>query len=279
MKRTIHLTLVVILLMIAAACTSDDEDPTATPTEAPAPESITLEVSGSGSVTPILAAIADEFEAANPGYALEVFPGSGTGGGVRGIVDGSLDVAAMSRAANEEEAGQGVQYVPFGSSVTAVITHPDVGIRDLTSEQLTGIFLGQIANWSEVGGPDMPIVVYVRDPEEGNTTDIREAYIGEAEFPESAQVMPSQTDMGNVVSTVEGAIGYGTWAAMLANEADVVSVSVDGIGVDAAPESMVTDMGIGYHSDRADDVQPLVDWLASEAGQTALEAVGIITSE
>ena len=112
------------------------------------------------------------------------------------------------------------------------MTHPGVGVTDLTGEQVMGIFTGAITNWSEVGGPDLEIVVYVRDPEESNTSDIREAFVGENEFVAASQVMTSQTDMQNVLVSVEGAIGYGTWATALANEADVVSLVVDGQGVD-----------------------------------------------
>lgn len=271
MKKILYLILVTIIVVFVA-CTPQAA-PTATPTEEVEVEAITLSVSGSGSVTPILAAIADEFEAATQGYVLEVLPGSGTGGGVRGVIDGSLDAAAMSRPARDSE--EGVEFVQFGTSVTAIMVHPDLGITELTSEQLTDIFTGVITNWSEVDGPEQEIILYVRDPEEGNTVDIREEFIGEDDFAESAQVMLSQTDMQNVVSSVEGAIGYGTWAAVIANGAGVSSVTIDGIGLDNAPESMTTIMGIGYLSERAGDIQPLADWLLSEDGQNTLVEVGV----
>ena len=273
MKKQGYVILSILVLMLAAACTPQPAPATPTPTELP--PAITLTISGSGSVTPILTAIADDFEAANPGYVLEVLPGSGTGGGVSGTVDGTFDVAAMSRPAKDAEAEQGIQYMEFGTSVTTIMTHPGVGVTDLTGEQVADIFTGTITNWSEVGGPDLEIVVYVRDPEESNTSDIREAFVGESDFVEAAQVMTSQTDMQNVLASVEGAIGYGTWATALANEADVVSVAVDGLGINDAPESLIGPMGIGYLADRAADVQPLVDWLTSESGRSALAAIGV----
>ncbi len=272
--KNIHVpTILIALLVSIVACTPEQETATVVPT-ATAP-AITLTTSGSGSVTPILAAIADEFEAENPGFVLEVLPGSGTGGGVRGIVEGTLDIAAMSRPANDSEVEQGVEFIPFGHSVTVVIAHPGVGVSDITAEQLIGIFKGEITNWSEVGGNDLSIIVYVRDPAESNTTDIRKTFIGEEPFTSAAQVMTSQTDMQDIVSGIEGAIGYGTWATIVANGTNAMNLVVDGIGVENAPESLTTIMGIGYLTDRAADFQPFIDWLVSDAGQGALQSAGV----
>lgn len=278
MQRHIYLMFTILTLFILAACTPQEtEDPTEIPTEVL--ERVTLTVSGSGSVTPVLAAIADEFEAANPEYILEVLPGSGTGGGIRGTVEGTLDFASMSRPASDSEIEQGIEFVQFGTSSTAIMTHPDVGVSELTSEQASDIFTGVISNWSEVGGADVAIIIYVRDPEEGNTVDIRETFIGEDDFSDSAQVLSSQTDMQNLLSSVEGAIGYGTWATALANDANISSLTVDGIGVDNATETLTTILGIGYLTERADDFQALVDWLLSEEGQAALATVGVTLIE
>ena len=225
----------------------------------------------------VLSAIADDFEATNPGYALEILPGSGTGGGVQGVIDGALDLAAMSRPARDTE--EGVLYTQIGTSVTAIYTHPDVGVTELTSEQLTDIFTGTVTNWSEVGGEDLDIVVYVRDPEEGNTVDIRETFIGDAEFSDTTPVLTSQTDMQNSVSSVEGAIGYGTWSAALANEANVVSLTIDGIGVDNSPETMTTSVGIGYLAENEANAQVLIDWLFSEDGRSVLATIAVTVVE
>ncbi|MFN8371799.1 MAG: substrate-binding domain-containing protein [Anaerolineae bacterium] len=274
-RRSIYI-LILLMVMAAAACTAQP-----TPTVAPTATTpaVTLSVSGSGSVTPVLAAIADEFHAANPGIVLEVLPGSDTGDAVRGTVEGVLDFAAMSRAAKDEEVAQGIVYVPFGGSVTAIYTHADVGVSALTGEQLTGIFTGTITNWSEVGGEDLSIVVYIRDPEESNTVDIRETFIGDAAFAEVAQLMNSQSDMQDAVAGVPGAIGYGTWATAVARAAQVVSLTVDGLGVDNAPETMQTVMGMGYMGNNVEAIQPLIDWLLSAEGQAALAAVGVVPLE
>lgn len=271
MKTTLILILSSFLLLVA--CSQEDVSPTEVPTEVT--EKITLSISGSGSITPVLESIVEAFEADNPDYILEVLAGSGTGGGVRGTIDGTLDMAAMSRQLKEDEAEQGLEFAQFGTSVTAIMAHPATEVTDLTSEQLADILSGEITNWSEVGGDDVDILVYIRDPEEGNTIHIRETFIGDVEFTDSARLMSSQTDMQNAVTGVQGAIGYGTWATAIANEADLISLSIDEITVDNSPETMTSMMGVGYLGEREDDIQPFIDWLLSEEGQSALETVDV----
>lgn len=266
-------------IIMLAAC-SPQADATEIPaTNVPAQAVTTFTVTGSGSVTPILSALGAKFEADNPSYALEVLAGTGTSGGVRGVIDGTLDFAAMSREPRDTEAEEGVVFKQFGTSVTAVYTHPDVGVTELTSEQLSDIFAGTITNWSEVGGEDTNIILYIRDPEEGNTVDIREEFIDDVEFAESAQLMTSQTDMQNAVSSIEGAIGYGTWATVIANDVTVTPLTIDGIGIDNTPDAMTTAMGVGYLSDRTDDLQVWLDWLESDTAQSTLQSLSIVTVE
>jgi phosphate transport system substrate-binding protein len=253
--------------------------PTPTPEPPVSSAQVVLKISGSGSVAPILAAIQPAFEADTPGYDLEVLPGSGTGGGVKGAVQGVLDVAAMARPPKDEEAAQGIQYVGFGQSGVAVYIHPDVGVTDLTTAQVKAVFSREVENWSQVGGPDMPIILYVRDEGDSSTKALRQAFFGDAPFPETAEVLTSQGDMQAAVAGSPGSLGFGSWPSALASGADVRAVVLDGVAPGDPACSMVCPIGIGYLTDRKADVQPLVDWLLSEQGQAALQEFGVITTQ
>lgn len=119
------LVLVVVLAMPLTACGGAPVELTSSPTTV---SRTTLTISGSGTTAAVLSGIKPAFEADVPGYTLEVLPGSGTGGGVKGLTEGILDVAAMARPPKDEEAAQGTEYVEFGQSGAAVYTHPGVGV-------------------------------------------------------------------------------------------------------------------------------------------------------
>jgi phosphate transport system substrate-binding protein len=247
-----------------------------TPTPTPEPERVVLKVSGSGSATAILDAVAPTFEADNPGYYVEVLSGSGTGGGVKGIISGVLDVAAMARPPKPEEAEQNVAYVEFGKSGVAIYAHPDVTVTNLSTDQVKAIFSGEVTNWSEVGGANAPIIWYVRDEGDSSTQAIREAIMGDIPFPETAQVLTSQGDMLTAVAGTPYSVGLGTWTTARAEEAQVKAIAIDGVTPDDPAYLMITTLGISYLKDRQAEVQPLIDWLLSEQGQKKLQEFDLI---
>jgi phosphate transport system substrate-binding protein len=238
---------------------------------------VVLKISGSGSATAILAALQSAFEADTPGYHVNVLPGSGTSGGVKGVIQGVLDVAAMVRPPQDEEAAQNVAFLQIGQAGQAIITHPDVGIANLTTEQVRAIFTGQATNWSQVGGPNLPIILYVRDESDSSTKALRQTILGETPFPETvAQVFTSQSDMLVAVEGTPSSVGIATWPTALAKGVKVQAVSIDGVAPGDFAYPMVSTLGIGYLEDRRADVQPLGDWLLSEKGQAALREFDVI---
>jgi len=267
-----------LVLLIMTGCSSAVAE--AGPDEVIEPtQQIVLKVSGSGSAEAVLNAIQPAFEADTPGYDLEILQGTGTGGGVTGIVQDVLDVAAMARPPKDEEAAQNVEYVEFGQACQAVMTHPDVGVANLTTAQVAGIFSGEITNWSEVDGPELPILLYVRDEADSSTQALRSVIMGDTPFAETVvKVITSQDEMQVVIVGTPGSIGIGTWPTVLANRADVQAVTIDGIASSDANCPMIGPLGIGYLAERQAEVQPLLNWLLSEAGQAALHEFAVITA-
>jgi phosphate transport system substrate-binding protein len=270
------LVVVTLLVLVPAGCApgGSDADPAG---PAASDDGIVLTVSGSGTTTAILSAVASAFEADTAGYELKVLPGAGTGGGVQGVVGGMLDVAAMARPPKEEEIAQGIAYTEFGLSGVAVYVHPSVEVTELTGTQVTTILCCEIENWSEVGGPDLPIVVYVRDEGDSSTKALRALVIGDVAFPEEGvQVLTSQSEMQDSVEATVGAVGFGSWPSAVASGSEVRAISLDGVSPSEQAYQLRTPVGIGYLSDRQADVQPLIDWLLSESGQAALRQVDVL---
>lgn len=266
-------TVMLLALVLVACCR-----PTETTPEPTAITQTTLTISGSGTTTAILVGIKPAFEADVPGYILDVLPGTGTGGGVKGLVEGTLDVAAMARPAKEEEAAQGVEYVEFGQSGVVVYAHPSVGVANLTKEQVAALFTGEVANWSEVGGPDLPVVLYVRDEGDSSTQAMREYIFGDTPFAEQAEVLTGQSDMQAAVEGTPGGVGFGSWPAAFAEGASVEPISLDGVAPGDPTYPMISPVGIGYLAAGEKDVQPLIDWLLSEQGQAALGEFDVIVT-
>lgn len=273
MKTSFRLVFFILLVMSVLAACGKPTEPAPTPTPV---RQVKLTISGSGTASTILEGIKSAFEAAVPGYTLEILPGTGTGEGVKGALQGVFDVAAMARPPKDAEAAEGIEYTEFGKSGVVVFAHPGVGVVNLTTAQVRALFSGEVANWSAVGGPDLPVVLYVRDEGDSSTQSLRKVIFGDTAFPESAQVLTSQTDMQAAVAGTPGGVGFGSWPAVLAAQANVKPITLDGVAPGDSSYPMFTPVGIGYLSTRKADVQPFADWLISEQGQKALAEFDVI---
>jgi phosphate transport system substrate-binding protein len=74
---------------------------------------------------------------------------------------GFCDVASTARKLYHRHEIYGYREFPFCRDPIGVIARKECGVNNLTEEQLQDIFSGEIANWKDVGGADLPIIIIV----------------------------------------------------------------------------------------------------------------------
>lgn len=106
-------------------------------------------VAGSSSVTPVMEKLAEAYQALNPDVNIEVQQ-SDSSTGVQSAIDGTCDLGMASRELKDSETSQGVKPVVIAMDGIAVVVNNDSAVSGLTSEQVKGIFTGEITDWSNV---------------------------------------------------------------------------------------------------------------------------------
>lgn len=179
----------------------------------PAAAETRLVVDGSTTVGPIAKALAEWSLQAHPGLNITVSE-SGSGNGVKSLLHGACDVATLSRALRADERAAAVR---LGFRLTehvvaldglAVVVHPGNPIRGLTRAQLRAIYAGGIRRWSELGGPDVKIVVMGRDANSGTYESFQTLVMETGTVTETAEVCGSNGQVRQRVMGTPGAIGY-----------------------------------------------------------------------
>ena len=77
------------------------------------------------------------------------------------LVNGFSDIAATAERLDSGLKRQGYVEIPVCTDDFALLTHVQTTVKNVTQDQLRGIFSGAIRNWSQLGGPDKPLVVIV----------------------------------------------------------------------------------------------------------------------
>ena len=115
----------------------------------PSGKTVTVTVSGSSSVTPVMQVLKEEYEALNPDVTIELQQSDSTTG-VNDAIAGTSDIGMASRALKDSELEQGVVGTVIANDGIAVIVNNENTVTGLTSEQVKGIYMGELTNWSEV---------------------------------------------------------------------------------------------------------------------------------
>lgn len=124
---------------------------------------------------PVQAAIASAFPEFQLRYTLPSSGAPGSGTGIQMLLEGQLSFAESSRPLEpaEYEAAQqrglGLEQIPAAIDAIALAVHPDLGLDGLSVDQIKAIYKSEVLNWSELGGPDLPISAYSRSPEAAGT--------------------------------------------------------------------------------------------------------------
>ncbi|MBN1918760.1 MAG: phosphate ABC transporter substrate-binding protein [Verrucomicrobia bacterium] len=170
-------------------------------------------VDGSTTVGPIAKAFAEYYMERNPGVNITVSE-SGSGNGAKSLVNGTCDVADMSRFMKDEEVKAAIEkgITPVAHVVAldgiAVIVHPSNPVNGLTVEQVRGIYTGTITNWKELGGPDKAIVVCSRDTNSGTYETFESLVMNKGKMASATEYYGSNGAVHKKVSTTATAIGY-----------------------------------------------------------------------
>ena len=106
-------------------------------------------VAGSSSVTPVMEKLKEAYIAINPNATIEVQQSDSTTG-MNSVIEGVCDIGMASREVKDSELEAGVVPTTIATDGLAVIVNLENSISDLTSDQVRGIYTGEITDWSEV---------------------------------------------------------------------------------------------------------------------------------
>jgi phosphate transport system substrate-binding protein len=172
-----------------------------------------LRIDGSTTVLPIAQKAAEVFMKKHSDVKVYV-SGSGSGNGIKALIDGTANTATSSREAKEKEIAdgkaKGVTLTAHKIALDGIvpIIHPSMNMENITLEQLKDIYNGKIKTWKELGGPDRPISVVSRDTSSGTYEVWEEKVLKGNKVRPDALLVASSGQAVQTVAENKYAIGY-----------------------------------------------------------------------
>jgi phosphate transport system substrate-binding protein len=246
----------------------------------------TLTIKGSDTMVILAQRWAEEFMREHPGATIQV-SGGGTGTGIAALIHGTTDIADASRPIGAREIreirarrGRPPHEARVALDAIAVYVHEGNPVRSLTLAQLSAIYRGAIRDWSEVGGPRRPIVLYSRENNSGTYAYFKAHVLGDLDFAPETQTLPGTAAVINAVSQDPAGIGYGGigYAARM----KTLAIAAEGRApvrptIDAATSGrypLARDLCVYTVGEPRGLTRRFVEWVRSPAGQRLVEAAG-----
>lgn len=210
MKTAKILCSAVLMMFLATGCGNSSDNKT-------------VSTDGSTSMEKVIGYLSEAYMNGNSDVKITYNP-TGSGAGIQAVQDGRCDIGLASRNLKEDEKSNLNETVVAIDGI-ALIVNLKNPVDDLTLEQISKVYTGEITNWQEVGGDDAPIVCIGREAASG-TRDGFESITGTSEKCRYTQELTSAGDVVQTVSSNPNAIGY-TSLASLSDK--VKTISADGV--------------------------------------------------
>lgn len=254
-----------------------------------------LAIKGSDTMVHLVSAWAEEFMKQHPDIELSV-TGGGSGTGIAGLINGTTDICASSRAINEREmalaTARGAAPIEFKVALDgiAVIVHPENRVEALSLSQLQDIFTGKAITWQEVGGAAQDLLVFSRESSSGTFVFFQEHVMNRQDYTPRARLLPGTSALVQAVSADKGAIGYVGlgYVKEAGDKVKAISIKSRDGGGDVAPSDQSVKDGsypiarplfLYTKGEPQGTTKDFLDFALSEAGQSIVRANGYVSMQ
>lgn len=278
-----RVALVVAAGLLLAACGSDDGGTSARPT---------LRVSGSTTVNPVAADAAEVLR--GQGMTITVDSQGGSAGGIAQLGAGQVEIAMSSKPVGDDDEARfpDVDFASteIGQDAVGVIIRKEVadgGVTSLDRAQLTALFEGRITNWKEVGGPDLGVFIYDKEPGRG-TREVLDKYLygpdGKAPPPPQSDhfaIVGGNEETRTKLESTPGSVGPLS-SSFVTGHPKLVAVSVDGVAptpanVKSGTYPMSRPLFLVTNGPPTGAAKRFIDYVVSTEGQKLVSRHGYLT--
>ncbi len=213
MKKITAILLSVMILGSFAGCGSTTSTETQSST-APTKESsqpATVSTDGSTSMEKVIGYLSESYMEENKNVKVTYNP-TGSGSGIQAVSEGRCDIGLSSRDLKDEEK-KDLEGTVVAIDGIAIIVNPQNTVENLTIDQISKLYTGEITNWKDVGGADGPVVLIGREAASGT----RDGFESITETKDKCKYNQELTSTGDVIQTVASnpnAIGYASLASV-----------------------------------------------------------------
>jgi phosphate transport system substrate-binding protein len=191
------------------------------------------------------------------------------------LMNGYCDIASTARALYRRHQDYGYIQIPFARDPLAVIAHERCGVENITSQQLQDIFSGDITNWKELGGSNLPITIIVPGKDTAANKNFRRQVMKHKEIKHDFMAYDSTMVIEAVKYFPCGTVSFISRGAALHHK-EIMTIKIDGY---YPADKDYPYYQIFYYITRGEStghVEKFIDFTFSEKGAEIMRRNGMV---
>lgn len=180
------------------------------------------------------------------------------------------------------------EYTPIGTEAFVFFVHKDNPVESLTTEQIKGIYSGEITNWKQVGGNDEEIAAFQRNEGSGSQSMLKR-FMGDVPLAEAPTERVNDLMVGIIekvsnYKSKSNSIGFSFryYVEGIIKNPDIKMIGVDGVtptaeNIKNGTYPITTPIyAVTYAENTNENTHRLIDWILSAEGQSIIEESGYV---
>ncbi|MCP4155966.1 MAG: phosphate ABC transporter substrate-binding protein [bacterium] len=199
-----------------------------------------------------------------------------SGGGEAAAVYGKTDIGGVAREIHEDIIKKGVKKFLIGKDAIGVWVHAGNPVKSLTKDQLKRIFTGKISNWKEVGGKDLPVNIYIVNPQSATRKVFRQSILGKETYVGNniVTMRPDPALLDKIASDPNG-IGQLSFALSVGHPSlggvKRINIGNQVASVNNADYPITRPLYFVTKGEPEGSVKAFIDWTLSDKGQAIIK--------
>ena len=189
-----------------------------------------LKIGGTGAALGTMQLLADEFIRKNPDVRIAMVPNLGSGGGIKAVASGAIDLAVISRPMNESERKLVAREIEYARTPFVFAVSAKSRVTAITRQELADIYAGRMVKWAD----GSPVRVILRPASDIDTEMVRNISpeirqgLTAAEQRSGVQFSVNDQDAADGLEKIPGAIGPSSLALILSEKRPLRALKFDG---------------------------------------------------
>ncbi len=234
-----------------------------------------ITIVGTGSGVAILRAVGEAFSQSHPEVAINLHKSIGSTGAIKPVGREKHILGRVAREIKEQEQHYELTYTPYAKNPIVFFVNNNVGIQNLSIQQILDIYSGKITNWQAVGGSDTRIRVIRREEGDSSLGVLLKSFPGFKDITVTSKSKITLSDPKTIaaVEKVSSSIAYGTHANAKDAQVDILQISDKSV---ADPDyAYVGILAFVYKKQYATgNIKKFVEFATSEAAHEAIIEAG-----